>query len=69
VREVGLEHHVVGIEVDEARQRLVLEPERAVHLPLEVLARQQAVGVGVLGTGVEELPVHRLEQVRQVAEA
>ena len=70
VRVVALEQDVVGVLRDGVERDLLLEPEAAVDLAPEVLARQQVVlGVLVAHAAVAPLPVEGLERGRDPADA
>ena len=68
VRKVRLEHDVVLV-LGQELQRVGLEPEHGVHLPPEVLARQESVRVAPTRVRVHPLPVEAVEEERDVAES
>ena len=68
MREVRLEHDPIGVlgHDFEKLQRLLLEPERTVHVGEELLAGKPPSGPGDRPRRVLPLPVERLEQEGQI---
>ena len=63
--QIRLEHEVVRIQIGQAANRLLLEPEHAHDLATEVHARHLALRVDRGRARVEPLPVERLDERRQ----